>query len=66
MLLVCGEDGTHRRAIWSTEGLSPWRSPRREDFVGTDDARRLVTAEPGVHELEEIPNTTAARPEVDK
>lgn len=43
--------------------FSTWRSPRREDFVGTGDVRRPTTAEPGV---QEIPNTTAAQTEVDE
>lgn len=46
--------------------FSPWRSPRRENLVGTSDVARRATAEPGLLELEEIPNTTADQTEVDE
>lgn len=49
MVLVCGEDGTRRRAIWNTEGLfHRGPSPGREDFNGTGDVHRPARAEPGV------------------
>lgn len=57
MALVCGGDGTRRRAIWSTfQDFSAWRRPRRRDFNRTGDARGPAREEPGGRESEHIPN----------
>lgn len=61
MVLVCGEDGTRGRAIWNTEGLF-YRGTVPGERISTGPAR----AEPGVHQLEEIPCAAAAQTEVEE
>lgn len=54
MVLVCGGDGTRRRAIWSTEGLFTVAPSQESGF--RRDGHRLARVEPGGHESEPTPN----------
>lgn len=54
MVLVCGGDGTRRRAIWSTEGLFTVAPAQERGF--RRDGHRPARVEQGGHESEPIPN----------